>query len=263
MKASGLGALSQAPKGVGWALAASLAVHGMALTAIIWGWSSSSLPIGMPVMDVELVVSAAEPGASPPPAPDETTPEPPAGMIGDIAARLPLPEPPPPVQASELHVQVQVPSPPEAAAPTRHVAASPAATTFRPPAPAVRKAPPQTRTVPSPAPPAPAPQPGSGPGKEADSGGQTRLGARLVRHVAPAYPALARQRGLEGRVVIRLVIRADGVPDDIRVAQSSGFDSLDKAAVEAIRQWRFEPARRAGVPVAEERLAPIIFRLQR
>jgi protein TonB len=114
----------------------------------------------------------------------------------------------------------------------------------------------------SPAPPAPAAQPGSGPGKELDSGSQARLGARLVRHVAPAYPALARQRGLEGRVVIRLVIRADGVPDDIRVAQSSGFDSLDKAAVEAIRQWRFEPARRAGVPVTEERLAPVIFRLQ-
>ncbi len=269
MKASGLGVLSHGSKGVGWALAASLAVHGVALTAVIWGWSSPSLPIGVPVMDVELVVagspagSAGEPHTSPPDTRDDTTPDVPASTIEDIAARLPMPEPYPPVRAEEL--RTPVPSPSEAAAPVRHATASlPPVTAVRPPpAPSPRKAPPQTRTVPSATPSAPVPHPGSGPGKEADSGGQARLGAQLVRHVPPAYPASARQRGLEGRVVVRLVIRADGVPDDIRVAQSSGFDSLDNAAVEAIRQWRFEPARRGGVPVAEERLAPVLFRLQR
>ena len=88
-------------------------------------------------------------------------------------------------------------------------------------------------------------------------------GARLVRHIAPVYPALARERGLEGRVVVRLVIGADGVPSEVRVAQSSGFESLDAAAIEAVRQWRFEPARRAGAAVPEERLAPVVFRLRR
>jgi protein TonB len=271
MKASGLGALSHGPKGVGWALAASLAVHGVALTAVIWGWSSPSLPIGVPVMDVELVVagspasSAGEPDARPPDPRDGTTPDVPVSTIGEIAARLPMPEPLPPVQAEEFRDRTPLPSPPEATAPVRPAtASSPAVTAVRPsPAPSPRKAPPQTRTVPSTTPSAPAAHPGSGPGKEGDSGGQARLGARLIRHVAPAYPALARQRGLEGRVVVRLVIRADGVPDDISVAQSSGFDSLDRAAVEAIRQWRFEPARRAGMPVPEERLAPVVFRLQR
>lgn len=84
-----------------------------------------------------------------------------------------------------------------------------------------------------------------------------------MRHIPPVYPPSARERGLEGRVVIRLVVGVDGVPSEVGVTQSSGVESFDAAAVDAVRQWRFEPARRAGVAVPEERLAPVVFRLRR
>jgi TonB family protein len=66
--------------------------------------------------------------------------------------------------------------------------------------------------------------------------------------VKPVYPEDARRLTLEGDVVLEIVVRRDGTVGDVRVLHSLG-NSLDQRAVEAVRQWRFDPARRRGVPV--------------
>lgn len=77
----------------------------------------------------------------------------------------------------------------------------------------------------------------------------------------PAYPADAIVRGLEGTVMLRLTIDASGRVADVEVVESSGHAELDEAAVEAVRKWRGEPARRNGRPVLSEQLLPVYFRL--
>ena len=77
----------------------------------------------------------------------------------------------------------------------------------------------------------------------------------------PRYPRRARQQGIEGRVVIRLTVAADGTPARISVLQSSGYAILDHSAVRTFRDWRFRPATRAGIPVASSLDVPVSFRL--
>jgi periplasmic protein TonB len=70
----------------------------------------------------------------------------------------------------------------------------------------------------------------------------------LLREVKPDYTENARQRGIEGDVVMEIVVRRDGTVGDVRVMQGLGY-GLDERAVQAVRQWRFSPARRRGQPV--------------
>jgi TonB family protein len=92
--------------------------------------------------------------------------------------------------------------------------------------------------------------PGSGGGT---GGGPYRPGSGitapgLLREVRPDYTEEARRRGLEGDVVLEIVVRSDGTVGDIKVLQGlSG--GLNQRAIEAVRQWRFSPARRFGTPV--------------
>jgi len=77
----------------------------------------------------------------------------------------------------------------------------------------------------------------------------------------PHYPTLARRRGIEGTVTLEVRVRADGLPERVAIGRSSGSGLLDAAALEAVRRWRFRPARRAGVPVEGDVTVPITFRL--
>jgi TonB family protein len=95
---------------------------------------------------------------------------------------------------------------------------------------------------------------GIGEGSEAGTGGGPyRAGAgieppRLRREVKPIYTDAARRRGLEGEVLVEIVVRRDGTVGDVCVLRRLG-DGLDEKAVEAVRQWTFDPARRHGVAV--------------
>jgi protein TonB len=74
----------------------------------------------------------------------------------------------------------------------------------------------------------------------------------------------ARRLGLEGEVLLRVFVAADGRPTDVVVLRSSGHAILDAAAVETVRnRWRFIPAMRNGVPVDDTVQVPIRFRQQR
>jgi protein TonB len=78
----------------------------------------------------------------------------------------------------------------------------------------------------------------------------------------PAYPEIARRRGEQGRVLLRVNVSADGQPVEVDVAQTSGYPTLDEAAQSAVRSWRFIPATRAGTPIAAVADVPVRFRLE-
>jgi protein TonB len=78
----------------------------------------------------------------------------------------------------------------------------------------------------------------------------------------PTYPAAARRRQQQGTVTVRVLVGADGSVERAEVAESSGFDALDDAALETVRsRWRFVPARRDGLAVESWVLVPIRFAL--
>ncbi len=77
--------------------------------------------------------------------------------------------------------------------------------------------------------------------------GQASAGSvrRLVQHVEPVYPEIAERNKLEGAVVLRIVIEADGHVSDVRLA--SGNAVLVKAAMDAVKVWRYTAAAEASV----------------
>ncbi len=80
-----------------------------------------------------------------------------------------------------------------------------------------------------------------------------------LRKVDPRYPPAQRQAGIQGEVVLYAIIRANGTVDSIQVIRS--LDSvLDKNAMEALAEWKFQPATRNGVPVDLEAIVHIPFR---
>jgi TonB family protein len=71
---------------------------------------------------------------------------------------------------------------------------------------------------------------------------------RLVREVKADYTDEGRRRNLTGEVILEIVVRRDGSVGDVTVLRGLGA-GLDQRAVAAVRQWRFDPARRRGAPV--------------
>jgi protein TonB len=86
--------------------------------------------------------------------------------------------------------------------------------------------------------------------------------ADYARNPPPAYPAIARRRAQQGTVTVSVLVGADGSVERAEVADSSGFDTLDDAALETVRsRWRFVPARHGGLAVESWVLVPIRFAL--
>jgi periplasmic protein TonB len=81
----------------------------------------------------------------------------------------------------------------------------------------------------------------------------------LPTNAPPAYPVQAYRQGIEGRVILRVRVAADGSVLEIALSRSSGAAILDAAALEAVRGWTFSPARRAGRAVPYEVAVPVRF----
>ena len=71
--------------------------------------------------------------------------------------------------------------------------------------------------------------------------------ADYLQNPKPAYPPLSRRLGEQGKIVVRVLIGADGVPKKAEMRQSSGFDRLDQAALNTVLKWRYVPGKRGGV----------------
>jgi protein TonB len=78
----------------------------------------------------------------------------------------------------------------------------------------------------------------------------------------PRYPWVAWRRGIEGTVVVGLRISDTGVVVDAFVDRSSGCAMLDDAATQALREWRFSPARNGFGPVACSHRQQVVFRIR-
>lgn len=78
----------------------------------------------------------------------------------------------------------------------------------------------------------------------------------------PEYPAWSRRRREEGLVKLRVHVTAQGRADEVALHKSSGFERLDKAAADAVLRWRFRPAQRGGMSVADWVIVPVRFELQ-
>jgi protein TonB len=87
------------------------------------------------------------------------------------------------------------------------------------------------------------------------------FGAAYLRNPPPTYPDVAQQRGWQGTVRLRVHVLASGRPDHVGLASSSGHESLDDAALEAVSSWRFAPARRGDQAIDGWVQVPIEFKL--
>jgi len=84
---------------------------------------------------------------------------------------------------------------------------------------------------------------------------------KLVDMRPPVYPPRCLRMGIEGRVRVRVLVGENGKVQEVTLDRSSGESALDESALEAVRTWRFEPARRNGVPVRAWAIVPVEFKL--
>lgn len=69
--------------------------------------------------------------------------------------------------------------------------------------------------------------------------------------------------GEEGKATLRVLVTPDGLPERIELAESAGSPRLDEAALEAVRHWRFVPARQGETAVSAWVRVPIAFLLEK
>jgi periplasmic protein TonB len=86
-------------------------------------------------------------------------------------------------------------------------------------------------------------------------------GAAYLNNPKPVYPVAARRRGMEGLVRLEVEVSAHGHPVSVTIKESSGSRILDVSARDAVKRWRFEPARHMGRAVAARVEVPIRFQL--
>jgi TonB family protein len=91
--------------------------------------------------------------------------------------------------------------------------------------------------------------------------GRGITGPQLIRKVDPEYSEEGRKAKFEGTVILNVEIDPDGVPQNIEVRRSVGL-GLDEKAVEAVRQWRFKPGLKGGLPVPAQVTIEVNFRLR-
>ena len=173
-------------------------------------------------------------------------------LIAPPAPKAP-PVPPPPPKPQPIPKKAPPPVPVIAAAP------SPAPSPFTVPAPppepvVVAPAPPAPPVVAAvPAPPAPPPPP-------------KVLPASAVQYLdtpAPEYPRLSRRNLEAGRVMVRVFIDEAGLPRQVQLGKTSGFERLDAAALAAVLKFRFRPPTENGQPVSGWANVPIDFGLEK
>jgi protein TonB len=282
-------------------LGASLALHGL-VAALLILWPVAETPpqrIAEPE-GLAIIYEGVQEGEGDaiPPAPPEVATAPP---IPDIPPPPPMlaapapPPPPPPVLAVE---PPPAPPPPLPAPPPIAMAEPlipvPPPPVVEPPAPQLVEAPPPREEPRPPAPPqqmTEAPPPQSPPPERRAPSRQSslqasaspvRLNAALqgresftlegqtsapepldtTRNRRPNYPEASRRRGEQGIVRLELRVDAAGRVVDVLLLETSGFNALDTAALNAVRDWRFRPAERAGVPVAARIIHSVQFRLE-
>jgi periplasmic protein TonB len=99
---------------------------------------------------------------------------------------------------------------------------------------------------------------GEGPGGGVSSLARPQGGYQLL----PRYPDSARRQGITGTTTLLFEVLENGRVREVQIENSAGHPDLDQAAAEAIKKWRFEPARRGTQPVAVWLRMPVKFVLK-
>ena len=124
-----------------------------------------------------------------------------------------------------------------------------------------------TEPLPAPidqAPMAPAPAIAAKPIAKSPATARTRDASPIASsQVLPKYPASALRAGETGTVLVLASIDRTGVPIEVSLDDRSGNRDFDRSALQAVRQWRFQPALRDGKPVAATVRVPVEFALER
>lgn len=154
---------------------------------------------------------------------------------------------PVPVERKPAVKRPEPPPPPILAAAPEAPSAADFAVPPQPPAPPAPISAPVQTAPPSP----PAPQPVTAP----------RFDADYLHNPKPAYPAVSRRLGDEGTVLLGVRVSAEGAALAVELRQSSGHPRLDESALDAVRRWRFVPARRGGDAIESWVTVPIAFKL--
>jgi len=85
--------------------------------------------------------------------------------------------------------------------------------------------------------------------------------AAYLDNPPPVYSQLSRRLRESGTVLLRVRVSVEGRSEQVGIEQGSGFERLDQAAVEAVRRWRFVPAKQGEQAIAASVIVPINFRL--
>lgn len=191
--------------------------------------------------------------SAPTPSTDSTPPRPLEMRMLDALVPAPAiekPKPLPMVKAPVSHPQSAVTpvAPPPVMTTTNQAVPSSFVVSAQPPAPVVL--PPLMAPITAPV--ATAPQPVVT---------AARFDADYLKNPAPEYPAMSKRNGEEGRVLLLVQVNAEGHPTDVTIKQSSTFVRLDQAALNAVRGWRFVPAKRGGEAIAASVVVPLTFKL--
>ena len=194
--------------------------------------------------------------SSPTPEPQpvvESPPELPPPVVEPTPAPKPPPPPPvikPPKPPTPPTPKTVVPPPPATPRPTetRHEPQKPNVTS-KPQEPPIPEPQPPTRAIP----PAPAPSQAR---VKVDKPPSPR------RRIKPEYPKGARERGEEGDVTLEFEVSAKGTVGNVQIVKSCGFPELEQAAIRAVTQARFEPARRGSSKVPAPARLTLTFRLK-
>ncbi len=88
------------------------------------------------------------------------------------------------------------------------------------------------------------------------------VGANYLHNPAPEYPQMARRRGEQGRVLIKVLVTSQGDASNVSLEKSSGSSYLDEAAIKAVKHWKFVPARSNNEAVSGYVTVPINFSLE-
>ena len=237
------------------AIALSVLAHGAGLWLIpAWQRTAASSAAAMP-LQLRLQVRAAEPAAPPPTAqpPERITSTRPAAASRDTTSR-----------PAQVQVEAQEVRKPEILSVHRE---TPIARPITPPgdgAPAAARVADHVHAVATPA--ATAADSGAVAGEKlalastrAELAGHSDVA--YLHNPKPAYPPIARRLGIEGTVMLRILVSAEGAPEQSRIIASSGTEALDAAALEAVQRWRFVAARDGRVAIAHWVDVPISFKL--
>lgn len=90
-----------------------------------------------------------------------------------------------------------------------------------------------------------------------------RSDAEHLNNRAPVYPRASLRRHEEGKVILELLVQADGTVGEIRVKESSGYQRLDQAAIKAVRRWHYVPARQGDDDIDFWYQQPLLFKVRK